>query len=165
VGPVSLDYVNEDEGFVVEGMWNGGRVHLVFARDSLRGTVAANSLFYSKTNPQSGEVMEPFRNRIGSVAADLLDPLPADTSCEYYLTELAKDGALTGGSTCSGMPQQTRLEVPRIAQAWLTRAELVTILVAVLSAPPSPTSELNGPRFDGSQPAPRPIPVPVRPRR
>ena len=69
-------------------------------------------------------------------------------------------GALTGGSICSGMPQPTKLEVPRMAQAYLTRPELVTVLVAMLSAPPQSNAEEQGPKFDTS-PAPPPEPPPV----
>jgi hypothetical protein len=39
------------------------------------------------------------------------------------------------------MPQDTRLEVPRAAAALLTRPELVTVLVALLSAPPLALAE------------------------
>ena len=152
LGPVSLDYTIAELSTVVEGTWNGGRVHLVFAQDSLKGTVANNSLFYSKTNPVEANGMDMFRGRPGRPAisaADMIDPLPADQSCEYFLDKLGTDGALTGGSTCAGMPQATRLEVPRIAQAWLTRAELVTVLVAVLASPPYVVAEDYGPKFDG----------------
>ncbi len=46
------------------------------------------------------------------------------------------------------MPQQTRLEVPAMARAWMTHSELVTVLVAVLSAPPVVQAEEYGPRFE-----------------
>jgi len=48
------------------------------------------------------------------------------------------------------MPQPTRLEVPRRAQAWLTTPELVTLLVVVLSSPPLAHTEGLGLRFDSS---------------
>jgi hypothetical protein len=152
LGPVSLDFYSDEDSTVAEGTWNGGRVHLVFSRESLRGTVTSNSYFFGKNNPSTAGGMETFKNRSNRfpshVTADMVDPLPADTSCEYYLTELGSDGSLSGGSTCAGMPQQTRLEVPRIAQAWLTRAELLTVLVAVLSAPPAVLAEEYGPKFE-----------------
>ena len=152
LGPVSLDFSTDEATTLVEGTWNGGRVHLKFSRDSLHGTVAANSFFFSKSNSSGMTGTEAFRNpRLYGRAADQIDPLPSDQSCEYYLDQLSPDGALNGGSTCSGMPQQTRLEVPAIARAWLTHSELVTILVAVLSAPPRVLAEDHGPRFDGSQ--------------
>jgi hypothetical protein len=151
LGPVSLDFFSDESTTTAEGTWNGGRVHLVFSRDSLRGTVASNSFFFSKSNASGTGGMDAFRNpRMRSLgrAADQIDPLPSDVSCEYYLDQLSPDGALNGGSTCAGMPQQTRLEVPRIAQAWMTRAELVTVLVAVLSSPPVVVAEDYGPRFE-----------------
>jgi hypothetical protein len=151
---VSLDYVTQDDSTTVEGTWNGGRVHLVFARDSLHGTVTANSYFFNKSNPTMDGGLDSFKNnklsRVPAATADVVDPLAKDTSCEYFLTEIGMDGALNGGSTCAGMPQQTRLEVPRVAQAWLTRAELVTILVAVLSSPPVVVAEEYGPKFEPS---------------
>ena len=149
LGPVSLDFFVEEASTTVEGTWNGGRVHLVFARDSLRGTVASNSFFYSKSNSAGMAGSEAFRNpRLRGRAADMIDPLPSDVSCEYYLDSLSSDGALNGGSTCAGMPQQTRLEVPSVAKAWMTHSELVTVLVAVLSAPPIVIAEDFGPKFE-----------------
>ena len=35
-----------------------------------------------------------------------------------------------------------------MAQAWMTRAELVTVLVAVLSSPPIVVAEDYGPKFE-----------------
>jgi hypothetical protein len=148
VGPVSLDFATDEGSTVVEGMWNGGRVHLVFAREAVRGTVTTNSFFYSRSNGGGVTNMESFRNprmRAFGRAADYTEPLPQDVSCEYYLDQIGSDGALNGGSTCAGMPQQTRLEVPALAKTWLTHPELVTVLVAVLSAPPIVISEDYGP--------------------
>jgi len=149
LGPVSLDFSSDEVSTTAEGMWNGGRVHLVFTQDSLKGTVTTNSFFSSKSNPADDHNMDMRRmGSFGQRSADLMDPLPIDVSCEYFLDHLSSDGALKGGSTCSGMPQPTRLEVPKVAQAWLTRAELVTILVAVLSSPPIAVSEQYGPKFE-----------------
>jgi hypothetical protein len=151
VGPISLDFAIDEGATVVEGTWNGGRVHLTFARESLRGTVTTNSFFYSRSNGGGVANMENFRNprtRAFGRAADIIEPIPADLSCEYYLDQIGSDGALNGGSTCAGMPQQTRLEIPALAKTWLTHAELVTVLVAVLSAPPIVISEDYGPKFE-----------------
>jgi hypothetical protein len=175
LGPVSLDIHVDDESTTAEGLWNGGRVHLVFSRGSLRGTVTANSYFHAKTNPSSAGGFERVRGYFPrpSNPIDTFDPLPEDTSCEYFLTEVAPDGALTGGSTCTGMPQHTRLEVPRIAETYMTHAELVTVLVAVLASPPQALAEgigQPGPRFDGPSnqtrvpSAPRPPTTPTRRR-
>ncbi|HEY0711268.1 MAG TPA: hypothetical protein VGF45_01245 [Polyangia bacterium] len=142
VGPISLDYAMNDHATVAEGTWNGGRVRLVFARESLKGTVTANSMFHNRSEGNATFSMENSRRfRRSGRTIDSLEPPAADLSCEYDLNELGGDGALSGGSTCAGMPQQTRLEVPAMAKTWLTHAELVTVLVAVLSAPPVLVSE------------------------
>jgi hypothetical protein len=149
LGPVSLDYFVDEASTTVEGTWNGGRVHLVFAKDSIKGTVASNSFFFSKSNASGLSGTDAFRSpRLRGRSADMIEPLPSDVSCEYYLDSVTPDGALNGGSTCAGMPQQTRLEVPSMARAWMTHAELVTVLVAVLSSPPIVLAEDYGPRFE-----------------
>ena len=147
LGPVSLDFASDEQSTVAEGTWNGGRVHLIFARESLHGTVTTNSFFHSRSG--GNHLDNAFRppRRFGR-ASDSLDPPAMDLSCEYYLDKLGTDGALNGGSICAGMPQQTRLEVPALAKTWLTHAELLTVLVAVLSAPPVVIAEDYGPRFE-----------------
>jgi hypothetical protein len=166
LGPVSMDFITDHDSTVAEGMWNGHRVHLVFRRDSIKGTVADNSDVMTRTDREATRGMPGLRNRAGQrmAGADAIDPLPRNSSCEYFLTETSPDGALTGGSICSGMPQPTKLEVPKMAQAYLTRPELVTVLVAVLSSPPPSVAEETGPRFDTSPPPP-PEPPPVIIRR
>jgi hypothetical protein len=167
LGPVAMDFITTQDSTIAEGMWNGHRVHIVFTRDSIKGTVADNSDVMTRTDPDATRGMAGLRNRATGqriAGANAIDPLPRNSSCEYFLTETSPDGALTGGSICSGMPQPTRLEVPKMAQAYLTRPELVTVLVAVLSSPPQTTAEENGPRFDTSPPEP-PNPPPVIIRR
>jgi hypothetical protein len=163
LGPVSMDFVTSEDSTVAEGMWNGHRVHIVFRRESVKGTIADNSDMNAKGDPDRGRT---FRTRgvAGSSGANMLDPAARNSSCEYFLTEITSDGALSGGSICSGMPQPTRLEVPKMANTVLTRPELVTVLVAVLSAPPIVAAEELGPRFDGNPPEP-PNPPPVIIRR
>lgn len=122
-GPVSLTFRVGPASLEASGMWNGNRVRLTFAEDSLHGSVSRwveelnNSMFSPAPNP------------------DAPGPRP-DANCQYVLTELGSDGALSGTSICAGMPVRTRLEVPRSIQAWMTRSELVVVLVALLSAPP-----------------------------
>jgi hypothetical protein len=167
MGPVSMDFITTHDSTIAEGMWNGHRVHLVFKKDSIRGTVADNSDVNTRTDRDATRGMASMRNRATGQrlpGADAIDPLPRNSSCEYFLTETSPDGALTGGSICSGMPQPTKLEVPKMAQAYLTRPELVTVLVALLSAPPQSNAEESGPRFDNS-PTPPPEPPPVIIRR
>ena len=160
LGPVSMDFVTNEDSTVAEGMWNGHRVHIVFRKESVKGTIADNSDSNSRSDP--GSTIRGTAMRGGG--ASMLDPAARNSSCEYFLTEVTIEGALTGGSICSGMPQPTRLEVPRLAQSYLTRPELVTVLVAVLSSPPVVASEEFGPRFD-SGPSIPPTPPPVIIRR
>ena len=149
MGSVSLDFFEENGAKVVEGQWNGGRVHLAFAPESVKGTIAVNSFFATKSDPfgtggmaaARGTRFGPAAFGAGGVGAEFIDPLPQDVSCEYYLNLDASNGAMVGGSTCGAMPQETRLEVPEVAQAWLTDAQLMTILVAVLATPPALTAE------------------------
>jgi hypothetical protein len=161
LGPVSMDFVSNEDSTVAEGMWNGHRVHIVFRRESVRGTIADNSDAMTKGDPEQGRL---FRSRITGGGSTMLDPAARNSTCEYFLTEVTSEGALTGGSICSGMPQPTRLEVPKMANAYLTRPELVTVLVAVLSSPPVVASEELGPKFDNNPPPP-PNPPPVILRR
>jgi len=165
LGPVSMDFITTQDSTVAQGLWNGHRVHLVFRRDSIEGTVADNSDVFTRTDRDATRGMPGLRNRAGQrvPGADSIDPLPRNSSCEYFLTTLEPSGALTGGSICSGMPQPTKLEVPKMAQAYLTRPELVTVLVAMISAPPPSTAEENGPRFEtGPPPPPEPPPIILR---
>jgi hypothetical protein len=148
LGPVALDFNTDESSTVAEGTWNGGRVHLVFARESLHGTVTTNSFFHSRSAGNNLTSSDTSRVRRMGRQSDYADPPPMDLSCEYYLDTVSTDGALNGGSTCAGMPQQTRLEVPALAKTWLTHAELVTILIAVLSSPPVVVAEDYGPRFE-----------------
>jgi hypothetical protein len=166
LGPVSMEFITTEDSTTAEGMWNGHRVHLVFAKDSVKGTVADNSDIMTRGDPEASQgqpALRAYRAR-SPQAANMIDPLPANSSCEYFLTETTPEGALTGGSICSGMPQQTRLEVPHVAQSYLTRPELVTVLVAVLSAPPQVVSEEMGPKFDTNPPKP-PVSLPPVQRR
>jgi hypothetical protein len=161
LGPVSMDFVSSEDSTVAEGTWNGHRVHIVFRRESVKGTIADNSDSNVKGDPD-----RRIRSRTGNpIGQSLLEPAAANSSCEYFLTEISPDGALTGGSICSGMPQPTRLEVPKLANAYLTRPELVTVLVAVLSSPPIVVAEELGPRFDTNPPEPPPPPPVIIRRR
>jgi hypothetical protein len=166
LGPVSVDFITTEDSTVADGMWNGHRVHIVFTKESIKGTVAENSDIMARGDPEARQGMRIFRGqtRRGATGAAAIDPLPANASCEYFLTELTAEGALIGGSICSGMPQPTRLEVPKLAGTYLTRPELVTLLVAVLSAPPAVAAEAYGPRFDQNNEPPPPPPVIIRRR-
>ncbi len=153
LGQVSIDFTEQEGLTEVEGLWNGGRVHFTFASDAIRGSVMNNSFFYGRENPSEKFGQPAFHNVLPTsriteqLNANTVDPLPEDITCDYFLTERRPDGSLAGGSICAGMPQQTRLEIPQEAQQWLTKPELLTLLVVVLSAPPQVASEETGPRW------------------
>ena len=61
------------------------------------------------------------------------------------LDRVEQDGARSGVSICSGMPEQTRLEFPNDVEKWLGRGETVVVLLALLASAPSTISD--GPMF------------------
>jgi hypothetical protein len=107
-GSVNLTLSDRDDGVAVDGMWNDGPVHLVWEPSLLRGSVVVRH-----------------GRRVGQ-----------ETSCGYQLDRIDPSGALTGSSTCAGMPQQTRLEMDAGITKRLTRPELAVLLVAALASPP-----------------------------
>jgi hypothetical protein len=123
-GPVGMDILADEEATVADGYWDGRRVHLALAAAGVSGTVA-----------------------------DVRQPAPAFGSgpigsCEYTLDRggffADASGVFEGFSTCLGLAQHTRLEIPGSAITLLSRSELVTILVALLSAPPLTQAEAAG---------------------
>jgi hypothetical protein len=123
-GAVGMDIIDEGDGTLADGLWDGQRVHLSFALSGLTGTVAD----------------------VRQARPACADAAGASGSCEYTLERhtggVDRGGVFEGFSICAGMPQRTRLEVPPSASALLSRSELVTVLVALLSAPPLTQSEL-----------------------
>jgi hypothetical protein len=65
--------------------------------------------------------------------------------CQYTLDHTMTDGARHGFSICSGLPEETRLEIPRAVLAYLTRSELAVVLLELLSGPPTTMSETMRP--------------------
>jgi hypothetical protein len=129
-GPVSLDFASDGQATIAQGFWNGQRVHLELRAGSLSATVADNSARgdgvhrrLTRTPPHAGR----------------LEPAARDTECSYQLDRAPRPGALQGASTCEGLPQATDLEISPRVTALLKRSELLTVLVAVLSAPPLPS--------------------------
>jgi hypothetical protein len=112
-GSVAVDVEEGPETLAFECTWNGSRVTF---NDSFSGTI-------------------PIR-RFGRT-----DTVAGVTSCQYVLDRTTTDGAREGTSICSGLPEQTRLEIPRQVHAFLTRKELVVVLLALLSTPPSTSLE------------------------
>jgi hypothetical protein len=70
--------------------------------------------------------------------------------CQYTLDHTLSDGARAGSSICSGMPEETRLEIPRTVLAYLTRNELAVVMLELFSGPPTTMTEslVNKPIFD-----------------
>jgi hypothetical protein len=112
-GPVNLSIERERDGTRVEGLWNGAPVHFTFSPSEVKGSVVVWQ---------------------GRQAAQ-------QVSCAYQLDHIEPNGALSGFSTCSGMPQDTRLEVNAGTAQLLTPSELVVFLVATLSSPPLSPNE------------------------
>jgi hypothetical protein len=135
LGPVAMDIVDEPDAVVAEGLWNGHRVHLVFSPAGVRGTVADNAR-PAVRSPLDRVPGMPVRSPTSVLLARAMEPPARDSSCEYLLDGRDQSGRMLGTSICQGMPLPTRLEIPAAADALLTRPELVTVLVAVLSAPP-----------------------------
>jgi hypothetical protein len=121
-GSIAVDYLPVEAGTLVDGLWNGERTRMLFSADGIRGFVADNSVG-----------VRPVRNAI--------EPVARHSSCQYLLRAVQIDGAFTGTSSCEGMPEDTRLQIPPVALALFTRSELITLLVAVLSAPPAARAE------------------------
>jgi hypothetical protein len=112
-GPIQLDILREPGETRVDGLWNGAPVHFLFSPEEVRGSVVV---------------------RQGKMAVQ-------QSSCAYALGRSEANGALSGSSTCAGMPQQTRLEVHAATAEVLSASELVVLLVAALAAPPISPNE------------------------
>jgi len=135
-GSVALDFRPVMGGLDVTGTWNGYHVHLTFTDGAVGGTVV-NGGTSMTLDPRSQSGSQMLGNPSGPGVASY-------ATCQYVLEERGGEGTLDGFSTCAGMPEQTRLEVPRIVRAYLTRPELVVVLVALLAAPPTSRFELIG---------------------
>jgi hypothetical protein len=150
-GPIALDFSDSPVGLVAAGTWNGQRVHVTFEPGNLTGSIGTNSAFASSTDNIERFGSPMFAGRRDAFI-DMIDPMPGDASCSYRLQTITAEGALTGGSICGGMPEDTRLEVPPQAADYYTIPELAAILLVILSSPPVSMQERFGPRFDQSNP-------------
>jgi hypothetical protein len=140
LGPVAMDIADEPDALVAQGTWNGSRVHFAFSSQGMQGTVADNALPGVRSPFEHVPGMLP-RSRGAELLAQAMEPPARNSSCQYVLDGHDPSGVLIGTSICDGLPVPTRLEVPAAAEALFTRAELVTLLVAVLSAPPLDPAE------------------------
>jgi len=134
-GRVTVDY--EELGGVVEisGVWNDGRVFFEITPETLRGTINAGSVREGPRSARAAAAAGPFtplQNPLLSVG-----PSAGEYGrCQFVLDRLDQAGARVGTSICQGMPQPTRLEFPPQVETYLTRAEIVAVLLAVLSTAP-----------------------------
>jgi hypothetical protein len=112
-GPVAVDIKEGPDQTVMEGTWNGSRVHFEFTPESVKGSLAV------------------FRGR--SVGSEFY--------CQYVLDRTDPNGGRAGTSICGGLPEETLLEVPAQVIKWLTRPELTVVLLALFSSPPYTTLE------------------------
>jgi hypothetical protein len=112
-GPVNLSVAHDSDGTHVDGMWNGAPVNFLFSPARVKGSVVV------------------WQGRLASQQA----------SCGYNLDKIEPNGAVSGSSTCAGMPQETRLEVHAATVKVLKPTELAVFLVAALSAPPVSPNE------------------------
>lgn len=110
-GAVILTIDQDDAGLRVEGTWNDEPVHMLFSADLLEGSLVVRGRDFQ------------------------------ELSCSYELDHRDAQGALVGISTCSGLPQVTRLEIDRGVGTLLSASELGVFLVAALSAPPFAPNE------------------------
>ena len=113
-GRVALDVDAQDGKVEISGLWNDERVHFVVTPDVLRGTI-------------TGAQPTMMGGGLGH--------------CQYVLDKMETDGARTGVSICSGMPEQTRLEFPSTIEKWLGRGEVVVVLLALLASAPATSTD------------------------
>lgn len=123
-GDVAVDLEEGPDLLKFEGSWNGSRVSFTITNQSVRGTIAIRRV-----------------GRIDPVTGRPSPGLTDVTTCQYVLDRVTAEGAREGTSICSGLPEETRLEVPRQVDAWLTRKELVVVLLALFSTPPATSIE------------------------
>ncbi len=116
-GPIAVSVEDGVDALVVQGQWSGSRVHLRITAESFRATVPIWS-----ANDAASTMW-----------------------CQYVLDTVEPDGAWSGTSTCNGLPEVTRIEIPEAVQSWFTRTELTMVLLALLSSPPTTGLERNYP--------------------
>ncbi len=129
-GSVALHFVDEEDHTLVEGLWNGRQVRLEFSAQSIQGTVSDSS--------DRGWLSGP--EHAGS-----------NGYCHYRLDGVDRQGGYSGRSVCKGMPVETRLVIPPLAHTLLTRAELLTVVICLLSSPPTGRGERLSPEAPYSE--------------
>jgi hypothetical protein len=107
-GVVEMEVWGDDAEVNAEGMWNGAYGHVEATPDSLRVTLA----------------LRPTRVERGRVSPAIH---------RSWSFRRGADGAFTGTPTVNGTPQWTALMVDDKVNAYLTRAEVLTLLMTLLA--------------------------------
>jgi hypothetical protein len=118
---VAIEIQETKDELIFDGTWNGSRTNFRVTANSLPGTIVVDNL------PTSGPAARPY-----SMSA---------VSCQYVLDRVLPDGSRAGISTCGSLPEETLLEIPPVVLGWLTRAEMVVVVLALLSTPPRTAME------------------------
>lgn len=105
-GSVAFDIVERGDELAIEGSWNGSRVHFRITPAALRGTIAV------RQGPTLDGVLH----------------------CQYVL-DRQRGHVRVGTSICSGLPEDTELDVPPEIARQLSRRQLVVLLLTLLSSP------------------------------
>jgi hypothetical protein len=105
-GPIDASIRQQGGDLLVDGLWNGGPAHLVFAATSVKGTVV----------------------RFGANVSRL-------ATCGYDLDRRDNGGAFIGRSTCQGLPERTWLDIDERVRGMLKPAELAVLLMTILADP------------------------------
>ena len=117
MGQVAVEVSESPTQWEASGMWNGSRVRLEVSDEGIQGTIAVHN---------------------GGTVARV-------QNCQYKLNRVdPASGARIGSSICNGMPAQTRMEVPAAASRYLTRTELMVVLMTLISVPPPTINEMYG---------------------
>jgi hypothetical protein len=113
---VAVNIDSDPDKLVLDGMWNGTHTHFDITAGSLKGSLAV------------------FSGRRFS----------SSFYCQYTLDRVdPQDGARLGISICGGLPEDTRLEIPRPITSMLKREELVVVVLTLLSSPAFTTLETH----------------------
>ncbi len=118
-GAISVDIDDTADGMALEGTWNGARVVVRITAESFRATVPVYA-----GQPGGAGIFQV-------------------STCQYVLDKVEPDGSRSGMSICGGLPEDTLIEIPAAIHSWLTRSELMVVLLALLSTPPYTVMETS----------------------
>jgi hypothetical protein len=137
-GNVAIDLADGPDLLEVSGVWSGSRVTFTVTPESMRGTIPVYRFVRAEHNGGPEMCLDCDRPSGGARSGSAL-PSSVET-CQYVLDQVGPDGSRAGVSICSGLPERTRLEIPPAIQSWLTRSELVVVILALLAVAPTDVS-------------------------